>query len=71
MQWEDLPESQYVEDRRGEVFQKTFTIEDVMKKDKKLGMDFSPGDPTSQLARDLGVDDIQPNVVAGMPLEAT
>lgn len=55
MRTEGLPESTNVEDRRGE---KPATTLAEMAKLKRLPTDMSPPDPTSQLAKDLGVDDI-------------
>lgn len=58
--WEDLPESENVEDRRGEppvIGPPTFVQMQEQAKRRKA-TDLSPPDPTSQLAQDLGVDDI-------------
>ena len=59
---DDLPESENVEDRRGEKPAKDMTFAEMAEQAKKRKpTNLSPGDPTSQLAKDLGVDDIKPD----------
>lgn len=63
MIWEDLPPSVHVEDRRGEVKpgSPTITINEVMDMiaaGQRLVVPIAPSDPTSELAKQLGVDDI-------------
>lgn len=58
---DDLPESENIEDRRGDKPVKDMTFAEMVEQAKKRKpTDLSPGDPTSQLAKALGVDDIKP-----------
>lgn len=58
--WEDLPESENVEDRRGEPpMIGPLTLAQMQEQSKRRkATDLSPPDTTSELGKQLGLDDI-------------